>query len=184
MSLQYAILGLLNKYNFSGYDIMKIFDHGLTHYWSTEHTQIYRMLSKLNNKKLIECEIKYQKSKPDKKIYRITKSGKKYFQQWLQEPSLLPEIRHSQLLQFSFMAELETVKIIKFLRDYEKLILKKLEIYNNPEQIKKTNSIAANEKEKELWRLVLDNGIQYYKNEIKWIHKSIKCLEKLESKKL
>ncbi len=180
MSLQYAILGLIDRYTLSGYDIMKIFDHGLKHYWSTEHTQIYRMLAKLYEKKLIDYEIEYQESKPDKKVYRITNLGKESFRLWLIKPSELPEIRHSQLLQFSFMAEMETKNIIGFLKDYESLILKKLETYNNPEHIKKSYSIARNKKEKVLWKLVLENGIQYYNNEIDWIHKSIECLEELE----
>ncbi len=181
LSLQYAVLGLLNKHNLSGYDIMKIFDHGLSHYWATEHTQIYRMLSKLNKEKLIDHEIKYQAGKPDKKIYKITESGRTAFNKWLEEPSSLPEIRHSQLLQFSFMAELDTGKIIKFLKDYEALILMKLKIYTDPKHIKKANSIASGKKEKEMWKLVLENGILYYKNEINWIHKAIKYLEKHES---
>ncbi len=129
---------------------MKIFNHGLKHYWSTEHTQIYRMLKKLHKKKLIDCEIEYQAGKPNKKVYYITDLGKESFYQWLQKPAELHEIRHSQLLQLSFMAGMDTGKIVKFLRDYETLILKILETYTNPEHIKQAYSIASGEKEKKL----------------------------------
>ncbi len=181
MSLQFAILGLLDRFPLSGYDISKIVDHGLKHYWATEHTQVYRMLTKLHEKKFIDFEIEPQSGKPDKKIYRITKLGKTALDEWLQQPASLPEIRHSQLLQLSFMAELDIEKIINFLKDYEAQILKKLEIYNDPEHFKKAISIAKNEKEKVIWRLILDNGIEYYQNEVNWIHKSISRLEAINN---
>jgi len=47
MSLRYALLGLLHYSPMSGYDLYRIFDHSIRHYWSTEHTQIYRALGTL-----------------------------------------------------------------------------------------------------------------------------------------
>ncbi|MBN2040446.1 MAG: PadR family transcriptional regulator [Spirochaetes bacterium] len=183
MSLQNAILGLLNKYPLSGYDITKIFDHGIKHYWSTEHTQVYRTLASLKKKDLIDCETVHQTGKPDKKIYKITESGKSQLSQWLREPLPLPEIRHSQLIQLSYMADYDTDFIIKFLKSYESLILEKLDIYTDPDHEKNTIDYATSEKEKELWKIILDNGIEYYKNEIKWIKNSIKRLEKFKTSK-
>ena len=78
------------------------------------------------------------------------------------------------------MADLDIDMIIKFLETYEMLITKKLEIYTDPDHEKNAISYATSKKEAEIWRLILDNSIQYYKNEIKWIRNSIKRLQAFE----
>ena len=46
-TLKYAILGLLNQRDMSGYELMKQFESGLNEFWSAKHSQIYPELAKL-----------------------------------------------------------------------------------------------------------------------------------------
>jgi hypothetical protein len=44
MSLEFAILGFLNYQPYSGYDLKKIFDTSVRHFWPADQSQIYRTL--------------------------------------------------------------------------------------------------------------------------------------------
>ena len=47
MSLEYAILGFLNYHPYTGYDLKKIFDTSVRHFWPADQSQIYRTLARL-----------------------------------------------------------------------------------------------------------------------------------------
>jgi len=53
VSLRYGILGLLSKWEASGYDIKKEFDDVMSIFWHTHLSQIYPELNKLENEKLV-----------------------------------------------------------------------------------------------------------------------------------
>ena len=46
-TLKYAILGLLNRKNMTGYDLSKEFETTLFEFWNAKHSQIYPELKKL-----------------------------------------------------------------------------------------------------------------------------------------
>ena len=52
MSLEYAILGFLNYQPFSGYDLKKLFDTSVRHFWPADQSQIYRTLARLTEQGL------------------------------------------------------------------------------------------------------------------------------------
>ena len=45
-TLKYAILGLLNQKEMTGYDLMKQFESTLCEFWNAKHSQIYPELKK------------------------------------------------------------------------------------------------------------------------------------------
>ena len=57
MSLEYAILGFLNYSPMSGYDLKKLFDNSVRHFWPADQSQIYRTLGKLAEQGYVEREI-------------------------------------------------------------------------------------------------------------------------------
>ncbi len=82
--LKHAILGLLDRGEMSGYDIMTEFkDKEIRHFWSAKHSQIYPELKKLTDEGLIEFKIEIQGEKLEKKVYSITDAGKKELNKWL-----------------------------------------------------------------------------------------------------
>ncbi len=52
MSLEYAILGFLNYHPYTGYDLKKIFDTSIRHFWPADQSQIYRTLARLTERVL------------------------------------------------------------------------------------------------------------------------------------
>src|SRR5881396_3405711 len=74
-TLRYIILGLLGARPMSGYDIKQAFDRALASYWNAGNSQIYTTLKKLSDEELVEAEVIVQKSRPDRKVYRLTPAG-------------------------------------------------------------------------------------------------------------
>lgn len=72
MSLEYAILGFLQYKPIFGYDMKKMFDASIKHFWSADQSQIYRALNKLTNEGLIDIKLIIQDNKPNSKIYNVT----------------------------------------------------------------------------------------------------------------
>lgn len=85
MSLKHAILVLLETEPSSGYDLLKQFNNSLGYFWNAKHQQIYQQLKFLSNENLIECKLEEQLGKPDKKVYKITKSGVSELANWLSD---------------------------------------------------------------------------------------------------
>ena len=75
-SLEYAILGFLNYKPLSGYDLKKVFDTTVQHFWSADQSQIYRTLSRLTEQGWIQQEVIEQNDRPDRKVYHITDAGR------------------------------------------------------------------------------------------------------------
>lgn len=82
-TLKYAILGLINGKEMTGYDISKEFGQELGNFWSAKHSQIYPELKKLLEEGLLEYKIEITGDILEKKVYSITEKGKKDFLIWL-----------------------------------------------------------------------------------------------------
>jgi PadR family transcriptional regulator AphA len=74
MSLEHAILGFLNYGPSSGYDLKKVFDVSVQHFWPADQSQIYRTLSRLEDEGWAEMELVEQEDRPDRKVYHITEA--------------------------------------------------------------------------------------------------------------
>ena len=70
-TLKYAILGLLNQKEMTGYDLMKQFESTLCEFWSAKHSQIYPELKKLTE----EGSVAYKTEPSDKFIISRRKGG-------------------------------------------------------------------------------------------------------------
>lgn len=61
--LKYAILGLLDQCELTGYDITKHFKDSLGQFWSAKHSQIYPELKRLTEEGFIEFDVRIQGKK-------------------------------------------------------------------------------------------------------------------------
>src|ERR1700726_2658216 len=84
-TLRYIILGLLGARPMSGYDIKQAFDRALASYWNAGNSQIYTTLKILSDAELVEAEVIVQKSRPNRKVYRLTPAGQAELDRWLEE---------------------------------------------------------------------------------------------------
>jgi DNA-binding PadR family transcriptional regulator len=126
-TLRYIILGLLGARPMSGYDIKQAFDRALASYWNAGNSQIYTTLKNLSDAKLVEAEVIVQKSRPNRKVYRLTAAGEAELDRWLQED--VPE-RFSKddfLTKLFFCGETSDEVALKHLLEHRASLLKQLE---------------------------------------------------------
>lgn len=88
-TLSYAILGILARKPQSGYELGK----HLETLWASKLSQIYPLLSKLEENKFVTSEHIEQFSKPNKIKYHITESGLDTFKEWLRSAPADPILR-------------------------------------------------------------------------------------------
>lgn len=87
MKLEYILLGLLARGAFSGYDIGKWMQkEGRFYRSSTDQSQIYRVLRRMEEHSWIAYTIGPRTGGPDAKVYRITAAGKDELLRWARTP--------------------------------------------------------------------------------------------------
>jgi len=84
MSLQHILLGLLADQPGSGYDLNKRLQAEGQHFWTTDQSQIYRALYKMQAEGWVDYETVIQQDSPNKKVYHVTDDGVGQLQEWLQ----------------------------------------------------------------------------------------------------
>lgn len=126
-TLRYIILGLLGARPMSGYDIKRAFDRALASYWNAGNSQIYTTLKGLNDAGLVEVEVIVQKSRPNRKVYRLTEAGQAELDRWLQEE--VPErfTKDEFLTKLFFCGETSDGISLRHLREHRASLLKQLE---------------------------------------------------------
>jgi DNA-binding PadR family transcriptional regulator len=126
-TLRYIILGLLGARPMSGYDIKQAFDRALASYWNAGSSQIYTTLKSLSATRLVESEVIEQKSRPNRKVYRLTSAGQEELDRWLRED--VPErfTKDDFLTKLFFCGETSDEVALKHLLEHRVSLLKQLE---------------------------------------------------------
>ena len=101
MDVQTIILGFLMKMSMTGYELKKAFSISFSFFSGLSYGSIYPALKKMEQEGLISMRLKVQRNAPNRKIYSITKKGKKRFASSLKTP-FAPERFKSPFLAHLF----------------------------------------------------------------------------------
>jgi PadR family transcriptional regulator, regulatory protein AphA len=178
MSLEIAILGFLNYHPYTGYDLKKIFDTSIRHFWPADQSQIYRTLSRLTENGWAEMEKVPQQDRPDRKVYSITDAGRAELLRWLSGPPPMDEPRSAPLIQVFFAGQLSDEEILAKFEGYAAIMRGILEQYDQV-----TNQLGPFEKEipspREhfFWMLTLENGIANMRANLAWAESIIERIK-------
>ena len=169
MSLEYAILGFLNYHPYTGYDLKKIFDTSIRHFWPADQSQIYRTLSRLTEQGLAEMEKVPQEERPDRKVYSITAAGREELLKWLAGPTPTGAVRSAPLIQVFFAGQLSDEQVLAKFESVTALMRTFLDLYSQvPEQIAPYQQEITSPREHFFWLLTLDNGIRSMRATLEW----------------
>jgi DNA-binding PadR family transcriptional regulator len=181
MSLDHAILGFLNYRPSSGYDLKKIFDTSVRHFWPADQGQIYRTLSRMSTKGWVEIEIIHQESRPDRKEYRITPAGRAELRQWLITPLTPDENRSADMIQVFFAAQLSDDEILGIFERAAALMRAGLEHYAKiPRNIEAYSEYTHSPREFFFWMLTLEVGIHNLQSSLEFIETLIQRIHNSE----
>jgi PadR family transcriptional regulator AphA len=178
MSLEYAILGFLNYHPYSGYDLKKVFDHSVRHFWPADQSQIYRTLSRLTEHGFAEMEKITQEDRPDRKVYHITEAGRADLLRWLSGPPPLDEPRSAPLIQVFFSGQLSDEEILAKFEGYAAIMRNFLSQYDQvPSQIIPYQQEITSPREHFFWLLTLDSGIRQMRANLEWTESVIEKIK-------
>ncbi len=181
MSLEYAILGFLNYGPLSGYDLKKMFDVSVRHFWSADQSQIYRTLSRLAEREWAEIEVIEQEDRPNRKVYHITPAGREELRRWLTTPVPLPEPRNAPLIQVFFAGQLGDEEILEIFRRGASQLRGMLERYEQvPEESRVYVEELGSRREAFFWLLTLECGIKMGQAQLDWLESVIRRIENKE----
>jgi len=178
MSLEFAILGFLNYHPYTGYDLKKIFDTSIRHFWPADQSQIYRTLSRLTEQGFAEMEKVLQSDRPDRKVYHITDSGRVEMLKWLAGPPMMGEPRSAPLIQVFFAGQLQDEEILTKFEGFAAIMKAVIAQYDRvPGQLGPYQQEITSPREHFFWMLTLDNGIRNMRANLEWAESVIKQIK-------
>lgn len=177
---KYALLGILSNKPGSGYDIKKMCDSSIGHFWNENFGHIYPMLQKMEEEELITKEIKQTEGKQTKNIYSITEKGKKELEKWLMLPIEKDPMRSELLLKIFLSKDIPTENIIEIIQKEKEDAANNLEKYSEIEDFLNSNKIQIDKKNLVLWLSTISYGKHSEETKIKWCEETLKSLEEIK----
>lgn len=185
MSLEHALLGFLNYCPLTGYDLKKVFDSSVRHFWPADQSQIYRSLSRLSENGWATVEVLPQENRPDRKVFHITDPGREELKKWLIGPIPLEVDRSAPLIQVFFAGLLDDEFAINYFKAGASMMRDVLNAYRGiPENLyqrimKEIPGIEnLGERDQFFWLLTLESGINNMRSSLEWMESVIERLEK------
>ncbi|EJO5348701.1 PadR family transcriptional regulator [Clostridium botulinum] len=177
MKVPFYILGLLQQYGPQhGYRLKQIIEERISDFAKIKLPTIYYHLDKLKEKGYVTEILEKDGNRPEKFVYSITSSGKKYFDilfvKQLEE-SYSPEFLLDGVLYFS--ENIDTKELRKAFNNKKQEILIKLEKLRRHKSstlsmLQQQGSFSAT--------AIFDHHIYHLEAELKWLQKVMEGLEK------
>lgn len=181
MPLEHAILAFLEFQPMSGYDLKKIFDVSVAHFWSATQSHIYKALDGLEKKGWVESQVIPQEGKPNRKEFHITDEGRAELHHWLTTPLPLEQVREGWLIQVFFSHFSSNEELAALLEARMEAIRARLKSFRKDAQaaIDENARNIGVKRARELWQITLDYGIDYYEAELAWLEKTLERVRNL-----
>jgi DNA-binding PadR family transcriptional regulator len=108
VSIKFAILGLLADRPLHGYELKSAYEVELVPESQLNVGQVYTTLDRLSRDGLVAHDVVRQSERPDKKVYALTRDGRKELKEWLATPSQLDlDLRNETFLKLMLARRLK-----------------------------------------------------------------------------
>ena len=114
-AVTWAVLGLVAMEPRSGYDVKRIIDRSVRHFWAASYGQIYPELRRLEEAAWIDGDDAPRGGR-SRRVYRITPEGRAALQAWLHGHETRIELRDESLLRLFFADTLPHENALELLR--------------------------------------------------------------------
>ena len=167
MSVKYAMLGILAKKDLHGYELKSSFDEKVGEFWSLNYGQIYTTLDRLEKEDLVTHDRQAQDKRPDRKIYSITRKGRKELDEWLSTPvNRVRALRDEFFIKLVFMDKNDPSPVLELIEKQKALYLKQMNRLTHQKVDLKKKPKAADALTTEL---LMDAGLFHAEADIKWL---------------
>lgn len=180
MSLSHGLLGLLNYAPMSGYDLKKLFEESINFFWSAQTSQIYRELKSLEAAGHVQSSVEPSHSGPNKRVYRITESGRRRLKEWLVNVSdeigednrneFLLRIFLSSNMGIDALQRILEARLAKYRRDIQRLesLGAVVEKYRDKFDV---------DAQMPFWSIAISRGFHDVGSHIHWAEESLKAIQ-------
>ncbi|MEL6326520.1 MAG: PadR family transcriptional regulator [Cyanobacteria bacterium J06626_23] len=175
MSLAHAILAALLECSYSGYDLAKRFDGSAGFFWHASHQQIYRELSRLEAAGHLSCELVEQDSRPNKKVYSLTESGRSALSDWVNRPAKVNLIKDELLIKVFAGHLISEAKLLDELRRHYRQHRLNLEHYQTA-VLRYSTDVDQLSKSQKCQYAALKAGIHHEMARLTWCEDVIRLL--------
>ncbi len=174
---KYAVLGVLSIMPCSGYDIKKISDMSISHFWSENYGHIYPVLKMLEVDGMVTREAQQEKGRPPKSIFRITEKGTRTLNDWLLKPVEYHPHRSELLLKVFLGSDVPLENIKEKLVRHRDENTERLTAFEGIEKMLSESEPYRSAKSLPLWLLTVDHGKRYARSQIEWCDHALRTLD-------
>ena len=178
MSLKHALLGFLNYGSHTGYELKKVFDISVAHFWNAELSQIYPSLKALESEGLVDMNVEVQADRPNRKVYSITDDGRRELLEWLRTPAESDQVREPLLVKLFFGSSLPKRDLLAVLRkradDLRETVAKG---QHGSEAVRGVARVIGLEREGLFWELTMDAELKHSEAALEWTEQAIRQIE-------
>ncbi|MER7499810.1 PadR family transcriptional regulator [Nonomuraea pusilla] len=129
MALRHAVLAALLDGEYSGYQLTKIFDIGVSNFWYAAPQQLYAELTKLEADGLVTGREVVQRGRPNKRLFKVTDAGLRELAAFAVTPAKPLLIRDDLAVKVHAVDLLDPAPVIEQLHDRAREAAAKLEVF-------------------------------------------------------
>lgn len=174
-----ALLGVLSLGAMTGYEIRRTVEASIGNFWSESFGQIYPALKRLVKDGLAEKVPEVHGGRGTvRKAYRLTASGRKRLDAWLQTASVERVPRNEMLLKLFFAGRLGPAAARAQVAAYQEILASRLAHYEGVRELFSTQ--YARFPDAPYWRMTLDYGVAETEALQGWCKATLRQLEQME----
>lgn len=171
-SSTYAILGMLTFGEMSGYDLGKLVDRTVGHFFSPAKSQIYSELRRLVAHGWATERRVEQQDRPDKRLYRISSKGERALRAWLESPEVEPtSVKMPFLLKLFFGGYLPHETLLGQVKEAQRQAKEDLD------GMRQLEREMGDKAEMFFPNLVLQFGMAHNRSRVRWTEQVLKEIE-------
>ena len=170
---EYAVLGLVRVAgSASGYELNRFASRTVAHMWAPAKSQLYAVLARLHDGGYLRSRAVKQSDRPDKRVYRLTRTGANALDEWLARRDLDVEVARNPFLLKLFFGRYALVEdLVEQVRAYRTAAQEELATYEEIEgRIREKDDVLFG-------YLTLRHGLATTRARIRWANETIRTLE-------
>lgn len=176
-TLEYALLGLVSTGPMSGYDVHKVFATTPLAHFSSSPGAIYPALRRLERRGLLQAALDRTTETRPRRVFSLTPDGEAALDIWLRQSVTREELvstTGASILRFSLMGgRLSDTEVVAYLQGWRA----ELEAYVAELRARWTTTEAQAQMPLHA-KLALENGLQGFEGEVRWIDDAIEQLRR------
>ena len=175
----FAMLGLLSIGPMTGYELRKLSEESIQHFWRESFGQIYPSLRALEALGMVTRteEVGEVRGRPARQVYALTDGGRDALRAWVAAPAR-PEVPRNELLLKLFFGRQAPAEVnLRQIAERRRMYVEELDGYKAIEQ--RIRAAYQGCPDLPYWLLTLSYGKRYTEAEIAWCDEAQEILKGL-----